>query len=287
MLCYVSCQTCRYNDFVRVAATRTLGVFLAVFAGGVLLHGVRVRSFDPESFFVAAMALLLAVLIACLGSLVLRRARALVPVVFVLCATLAAASAAYDPAMFAVDHAVQLTPRQNEALAYLMTTQLFEMPHIGFGGAHSGGYLAMRILQRAADRDTAFKELVRHGSAAGQLYGLIGVWRTDPLFFSANRSRCERRAESIGFLNGCMLEQAPIETIVADPHAVHLQSGMTLARWVSSRPPSGRELPLDVAGGGYSSLFLDPEPQGDAEADARLDEKLYDFVHRRPWDPHD
>src|SRR5262245_29729987 len=74
--------------------------------------------------------------------------------------------------------ALSFTPRQQEALHYLMTAASFESPHIGEGGTRSGGYLAMRVVARAAGADAAFKDLVAHGTLAGQVYGLIGVQRT-------------------------------------------------------------------------------------------------------------
>ena len=141
----------------------------------------------------------------------------------------------------------------------------------------------MRLLSRAPDADLAFKELVMRGTAAGQLYGLTGVRRTDPYFFRTNRWRCARRTDSLPFSDGCVTSDEPIGTIVTDPEGLRLPNGVSLRTWSRNHHDMKS---LDISGGGFSSLFLDAEPAPLAEKDALLDESLYDFVHRRPWDPN-
>jgi hypothetical protein len=276
---------------MRTAATRTLGIFLAVFAGGVLIHGFRsirtVDDIDATAVFAISTSLLLAIVIGWLGSIAFRRATALSSAVIVTFAGLAAATAAFEPRLFAPDLAMSLTPRQREAFHYLMTAGYLQGTHIGIGGSRSGGYLAMRVLSRSSDADAAFKSLVLHGTVAGQLYGLAGVRRTDPLFFRANAWRCARRRDTIDFIQGCVMQAEPIATIVSDPRAVQLPRGMSAEEWFRTHWKRGQPLYFDIAGGGYSSMFLDREPWPKAETDAQLDEKLYDFVNNKPWDPRD
>lgn len=276
---------------MRTAATRTLGIFLAVFAAGVLIHGLReVRQsedIDAALVFAISTSLLLAIVIGWLGSIAFRRAAALSSAVIVTFAGLAAATAAFEPRLFAPDLAMSLTPRQREAFHYLMTAPYLAGPHVGIGGTRSGGYLAMRVLSRSTDADAAFKSLVLHGTVAGQLYGLAGVRRTDPLFFRANAWRCARRRDTIDFIQGCVMQAEPVAKIVSDPTAVQLPRGMSVEDWFRTRWKRDRPLVFDIAGGGYSSMYLDREPWPKAETDAQLDEKLYDFVHNKPWDPRD
>src|SRR5438046_1771652 len=78
--------------------------------------------------------------------------------------------------------ALALAPRETAAMHHLMTTRTFEYPRIGEAGIRSEGYLALRVLARSKNADAAFKELVAHAASAGQLYGLMGVSRTDPVF---------------------------------------------------------------------------------------------------------
>jgi len=262
---------------MRTAATRTLGVFLVLFAAGVLLNAI---GHDLVTFF---LGLLLFTVIGWLGSIVLRRPAALSAAMVIVVAGLAAATTAWRPQAFAGEPSLSLSPRQEEAFHYLMTTERFEMPHLGIAGVHSGGFLAMRLLSRAPDADLAFKELVMRGTPAGQLYGLTGVRRTDPYFFRTNRWRCARRTDSLPFSDGCVTSDQPIGTIVSDPEAVRLPNGVSLNTWFRTNHDAKS---IDISGGGFSSLFLDPEPGLLAEKDALLDESLYDFVHRVPWDPN-
>jgi|GEM_PF-1614940 len=276
---------------MRTAATRTLGIFLAVFAAGVLIHGfggiAKADDVDAAAVFAISTSLLLAIVIGWLGSIAFRRAAALSSAVIVTFVGLAAATAAFEPRLFAPDLAMSLTPRQREAFHYLMTAPYLAGSHVGIGGTHSGGYLAMRVLSRSTDADAAFKSLVLHGTVAGQLYGLIGVRRTDPLFFRANAWRCARRRDDIDFIQGCVMKAEPIATIVSDPRAVQLPRGMSAEEWFRTRWKRDQPLYFDIAGGGYSSMYLDREPWPKAETDAQLDEKLYDFVNDKPWDPRD
>ena len=174
--------------------------------------------------------------------------------------------------------ALPFTPRQQEALHYLMTAKSFESRHIGEGGTRSGGYLAMRMIARSAGADAAFKDLVAHGTIAGQLYGLIGVRRTDPAFFRANIERYKRRNDSVSTIEGCIISDNPVANVVYDPRAVRLSPGMTLDEW--SRRRGNPTLFVDIAGGGYSSVYLDGEPTPAAERDAQADENHYDFKRR-------
>ncbi len=276
---------------MRIAATRTLGIFLAVFAAGVLIHGFRgiakADDVDAVAVFAISTSLLLAIVIGWLGSIAFRRAAALSSAVIVTFVGLAAATAAFEPRLFAPDLAMSLTPRQREAFHYLMSARYLAGPLIGLGGSRSGGYLAMRILARSSDADAAFKSLVLHGTVAGQLYGLIGVRRTDPLFFRANAWRCAGRGDDIDFIEGCVMGHEPIAKIVSDPQAVQLPRGMSAEEWFRTRYKRDQPFSFDIAGGGYSSIYLDRETLPAAEEDARLDEKLYDFVKDKPWDFRD
>lgn len=168
--------------------------------------------------------------------------------------------------------ALTLTPRETAAMHHLLTTRTFEYPHIGEAGIRSEGYLALRVLARSKNADAAFKELVAHASPAGQLYGLIGVSRTDPAFFRANLERYKKQsAVTTSVLNGCEMMSEQITTIVYDARAMQLPPGMTVNRWLTENPKKPSR--IDIAGGGLVSLFLDPEEPAVAEEAALRDEK--------------
>ena len=247
---------------MRTAAARTLGVFLAIFAAAVLLRGfrdiVKRDDIDVAAVFAISTTLLLAIVIGWLGSMALRHPAVLSSAVVVLFAVLAAATAAYEPRIFAPDRPLALSPRQAAALRYLMHAEELQWPHIGFLAVDSKGYLAMRELWRSPHADAAFKELVLRGSTAGQLYGLIGVRRTDPLFYNRNSWRCSTRRGDIGVSGGCVLNHEPIASIVSAPDGVRLPRGMTLDQWFRSKRKPGATLVVDIEGGGYSSVYFDP-----------------------------
>jgi hypothetical protein len=99
-----------------------------------------------------------------------------------------------------------LTPREREAFEYLRSSTAFELPYAGIDGKRPRSYLAMRILRRSLAADDAFKELLRSGTIAGQLYGLCGVYHTDSFAFSAALPRYRRSIESVRFSWACILE---------------------------------------------------------------------------------
>jgi hypothetical protein len=244
---------------VRIAATRTLGVFLAVFAAGVLIRELSATHDDPwYAWFALATAAATAVLLAWIGSLVLRHAIALSSAVILLVASLAAATAAYEPRLFAPEPGMSLAPRQREALKYLMSAKELEGPAIGVGGEVSSGYVAMQTLWHSTSADAAFKQLVLRGTNAGPVYGLIGVRRTDPVFFEANRWRFETSNETVGYAFGCVTTHKPVARVISDPKALQLPAGMTMDTWLRTRYDHKSEFIVDIAGGGYTSMYLDP-----------------------------
>ena len=143
-------------------------------------------------------------------------------------------------------------------MRHLMHAHALEWPFVGPGASDSGGYLAMRELSRSLNADAAFKELVLRGSPAGQLYGLIGVRRTDPLFYERNAWRCRTRRAFIGVSSGCSTSGERIANIVSTRDAVRLPKGVTLNQWFRSRRNLEQPVVFDIDGGAYSSLYFDP-----------------------------
>jgi hypothetical protein len=113
--------------------------------------------------------------------------------------------------------------------------------------------------------------LVAHAAPAGQLYGLIGVSRTDPAFFRAAIERYRKRTDSTSVFNGCLIMSEQISSIVYYENALQLPPDMTLTRWLTENPRKPSR--IDIAGGGLVSLFLDPEEPAIGEQAALRDEK--------------
>jgi hypothetical protein len=246
---------------MRIAAVKTLGVLLIVFAAGEL----ALHLFAAHSVEEAVAVLAVATLTYFAGSWLLQRpaaaARRLMAAgVIAIGASLAAGVKGLDTG------APLMTPRQREAFEYLRLANRFEMPRIGFLVVRSRGYLAMRILRRSVGADDAFKELVRSGRPAGQLYGLCGLYDTDPPAFSAALPRYRNAAGEVGFFWGCILDRMRVPR-----HA-------DLEQWASNegRGQYGRD--VDICGGALPAIFRERDPD---EADALNDERLADF-HTQP-----
>jgi hypothetical protein len=173
--------------------------------------------------------------------------------------------------VIAVLLALTLTPRETTVMRHLMTTRTFEYPHVGITGTRSEGYLALRVLARSKNADAAFKELVAHAAPAGQLYGLMGVSRTDPAFFRAQLERYRKLSSVTSVANGCEIMSEQLASIAYYESALQLPPGMTLNRWLTENPRKPSR--IDIAGGGLTSLFLDAEEPAVAEQDALRDEK--------------
>lgn len=159
---------------------------------------------------------------------------------------------------FAAHAELRLTPREREAFEYLRTAERLETPSFGIAGLPSYGFVALRILSRSRDADAAYKELIHSGTMPGQLYGLIGVYRSDPLFFAtAVRPYVDRPGEIL-VSEGCVIGKQDIAPIVRR-----------------------RDGQLDIAGGGYTEWFLERDFE-EWEQEVRKAERTYDFSRAKP-----
>ena len=112
---------------------------------------------------------------------------------------------------------LRLRAREREAFAYLQRAELVEGPVIGFLAVYSGGFLAMRILGRSPHADAAFKELVRTGTPAGRVYGLMGASKTDPVYF--RRAARGWANQSVSTFAGCSITGMSVSDILKDSGA--------------------------------------------------------------------
>ena len=161
------------------------------------------------------------------------------------------------------------TAREREAFEFLRTTTTFESPHIGIAGVHSRGYLALRIVNRSADADALFKRLVAEGSAARQMYGLVGVYRTDRAHFRSVAPRFASRSDTVSTMIGCIMSRERVAEIVTVDHALVVRDGETLADAAKRQPRAT----TDIAHGGYTAWYLgrDSDEQRVMREEARVD----------------
>jgi hypothetical protein len=186
-----------------------------------------------------------------------------------LCAALTQSAAGWDGGPQAGAHR---TARQKEALAYLIRTETFEMPLVGFGAVPSTGALAMRIVARSPAADAAFEELLRKGRLAGQLYALCGLRRTDPHLFRRAIERYVHSAAEVPYFSGCVLGGEQVGEIARAPGAIQLGSHESYQEWIARRDPT-KNVIIDISGGGYTLMFLDHLPGEEMfrEAERRVD----------------
>lgn len=90
------------------------------------------------------------------------------------------------------------------ALVALTRAAEFEEAHLGVGGyVLSEKATAFRIVLRASDPTVRFREVLRAGTVAGQLYGLAGLRLTAPVEFEAKAARFTPRQDSVQYASGC------------------------------------------------------------------------------------
>jgi hypothetical protein len=269
---------------MRVAALRTIGLVLAVFALALLwqtavtIHG----DIEEEQVFVICTTMLLSVMLAWIGSMFLRAPRGLQRATLAVIIVLLVPTAALQSQQWAGSlHASGLTARQREALEYLRHADYIEHPLVGFAAVYSRGYIAMRLLQQSADADAAFKELVLTGTPAGRVYGLIGVYKTDPVYFQQALLTAPRG--DVGVSSGCVLGDEPIRDLIARNDAFEVGRHETLDAALK-RQPGKHDIHLDIAHGGYSAMYFDADiTSGDAlrASELRAAELTYDFKRDR------
>ncbi len=154
-----------------------------------------------------------------------------------------------------------------------------EHPLVGFAAVYSRGYIAMRLLHRSLDADAAYKELIRTGTPAGRIYGLIGVHRTDPLYFE--RAVLGAPSGSIGVFSGCVIGGEAARDLIDHPEAVEFRNDETVEQaWTRQR----EKWHIDIRHGGYATMyFTDAVTRGDAarNAELRAAERTYDLTRDR------
>ena len=272
---------------MRRATVRALGALLVAFAVSLVLTKAaaladdwRLASSDAIFDFVvarelveAAVAIAIAAAAFFAGRWLLRRperaARALMSLaVITVAVSLAVGVKALD------EEATPLTPRQREAFEYLRHADTLEMRAVGIAGSRSNGYLAMRILRRSAGADAAFKELLRSGTSAGQLYGLCGIHDTDPMAFAGALPRYRASIETIGIMSGCVTRPQRISDVACSDHGIRLPRGVALDEWWQRAGDQERDGEPDICGGAIPAEFRERDYD---ETAALIDERLAVF----------
>lgn len=243
---------------MRTASVRTLAIWLAMFA---VFAGMRALRLADEEFLVFRItaSITLLILLGWLASILLRYPHAFLRAILIVSVTLLVIPVAFAT-WDGTENRLALRPREREAFEYLRRVETVQMPIVGFDTHYSPGFLAMRILGRSPGADGAYKELIRSGTPAAQLYGLIGVRRTDPLYFRIVAPRYASSLSTIEVFSGCVISNEPVASFVRDDAAIRLAQGETLEKWFKRRRKLRSRITLDITGGAYSSMFIDRLP---------------------------
>ncbi len=147
------------------------------------------------------------------------------------------------------------------AYRVLVRANHFAGPAVGIAGVTPDEITAFRQLARHPRATSIFKHLLLRASLAGKLYALAGLRRTRPTFFPIAAAPFRAWPGSVDTFFGCIIQAEPVTKIVSDPdNAVRLKRNETLETWWQQHPSERAGRTCDIAGGGYSSMFLDPPP---------------------------
>ena len=151
-----------------------------------------------------------------------------------------------------------LTRHERAQYEILRDAKYFASRAVGFGAVEPPEARALVTLAKSRHGGTALKYLLVRGSVAAKVYALVGLRRTNPIFFRIAVQPFRVWPSEVVTFFGCIISSERVATIVEQPGAVRLQPGQTLVDWYRSRP-RGRPVVVDIVGGGYTSMFLEWE----------------------------
>ena|GEM_PF-2932380 len=142
------------------------------------------------------------------------------------------------------------------ALQVLLSVRSFQDVEVR-GGEMSAGVKAFRVLVRDPAGDGAFKKLLEDGTKAGQLYGLCGVYFTDPASFRGAAERLhDGPSETVPYEVGDTTADELVSTLILskEPDAVRLKGPKDSVReWL--RRTGKKSYRADIFGGAIPMAF--------------------------------
>lgn len=145
------------------------------------------------------------------------------------------------------------------AVQTLANADAFGGEAVGYSGEPVPAVAALRQLLARADANRVLQLVVEHGTLAGQLLALCGLYRVDPVAFQTEVAAYRGMATPVRVnLGGCgeEIQIMPVSTLVEAPGAMQLAHPKeSLADW-SRRHPGNHSLVLDLLGGGYPLVIV-------------------------------
>jgi len=152
----------------------------------------------------------------------------------------------------------KVVSERNETLG---KAEAFGGLHVGYAGTPAPAVDALRTLIAEANAGAALTVVLDHGSIAGQLMALSGLYFVDPARFADRVEAYRTVTTPVRVLqDGCIQggDPFPASTLVEDTRAIRLDSPRdTLTAW-RQRNPGATALYVDIVGGGYPALLRAP-----------------------------
>ncbi|MBC7818984.1 MAG: hypothetical protein IAG10_19010 [Planctomycetaceae bacterium] len=165
--------------------------------------------------------------------------------------------AAIGLAAWGLPPSVVLTAADFEKYRVLRDADFFYGPAVGYGGVTPPEISAFRHFAHHQRGALVFRYLLLTGS----LPALTGLRRSSPMFFKVAAQPFKLVPTSVPTFFGCIIGGETVASLVRseEPDAVRLRNGQTLESWWDARRGTGSgTLHLDIVGGGYTAMFLDP-----------------------------
>jgi hypothetical protein len=108
------------------------------------------------------------------------------------------------------------TPQQKQQpkeYEILLSADKFYGAHVGFGGITPPTVFAYRDLLDRPNADDSFKDLIKTATLPGRLYGLAGVYFTDPSSLPDLSRRFLESSESVPAFFGCILSDTQVKEL--------------------------------------------------------------------------
>lgn len=148
-----------------------------------------------------------------------------------------------------------LTERGTEALEILMKAERFTTDAIGYAGVMPDEVIALRRLFQESYAAEALAYVERNASMAGRLFALVGLYRADRPRFDTLLESYRKSQATVEFMTGCCVLPGTLVREIVDKgdRAPRLKVGQSLQEWYEAHG----SYELDIAGGGWTNLFLE------------------------------
>jgi hypothetical protein len=149
----------------------------------------------------------------------------------------------------------EISMSRQQAIAFLLRTNVFADSAIGISGVTSNQVAAFRILLREPDADTLFKQLLQEGQIAGQLYGLCGLYWTDRSEMMKAVPRYAKIHSEVRTQSGCSGSSEAVSELVENKErcTLRLSDGESPSQWCKTH--SCESYRVDIVGGAYPWEF--------------------------------